>query len=114
MVSLKRKVGFLTIAFVLAIAFFFSLAALMRHNATDQSIVLDSQWVVDYHGQKSAPKSLAQFKPISGYAPYGDSLLLETTLPLNSSDFSFFFKTSLIILVLSLAILSIVFIDLYL
>ncbi len=88
MVSLKRKVGFLTIAFVLAIAFFFSLAALMRHNATDQSIVLDSQWVVDYHGQKSAPKSLAQFKPISGYAPYGDSLLLETTLPLNSSDFS--------------------------
>lgn len=88
MTSIRRKVGFFTLALLLAVFFFVGLAALMDHHSTDQAVVLDSQWVVDYHGQKFAPKSLKNFKPVAGNVFYGDSLFLDATMPSNLCGYS--------------------------
>ena len=88
MTSIRRKVGFFTLALLLAVFFFVGLAALKDHHSTDQAVVLDSQWVVDYHGQKFAPKSLKNFKPVAGNVFYGDSLFLDATMPSNLCGYS--------------------------
>ncbi|MBP5247451.1 MAG: GGDEF domain-containing protein [Fibrobacter sp.] len=88
MTSIRRKVGFLTLAFMLAVAFFIGLTALVNYNPAGRSVVLDSLWVVDYHGQKFTPKSLDRFRPVTGSVHYGDSLYFETKMPSNLSGYS--------------------------
>ena len=88
MTSIKRKVGFLAAALVLAAIFIFALIGVVRNLSANKSIVWDASWEVTYHGKTSQPKSLAQYRPIQGDAQLGDSLLLETTLPMRLSDYS--------------------------
>lgn len=88
MISTKRKMGFLAAAFMLAAVFIVSLIGVSKNRSLNNSIVWDSPWEVTYHGKTSQPPSLAQYRPIQGEAPLGDSLLLETTLPTRLSDYS--------------------------